>query len=118
MANFRDQDRSDQDIDFLGDQLRTFQTDEVIRADWKMQGVLFQRRNGNDDDVSARRKVLHFGPRHVRQVVLHLLFMPQRIEACACATSGTSRIASNMSAFRVFMKYLDSAYAPLGLPQR
>jgi len=73
------ENRRDQDIGPLGDQLRLLDTAEEVSPNRRMQPVLLKRRYRDEHHVGSREQVPDLWPRHVGQIVFDLLLVPQRI---------------------------------------
>src|SRR5690349_2687520 len=68
-----------QHVGFLRDQFGTLYPSQIIGSDRKLWPVLFNRRDRNHDHVAPAQQVLNLRPRHVREIVLDLLLVPERI---------------------------------------
>ena len=69
----------DEDIRSLRDELGTLNAIQVVRPDGQMQSMLFQRCNGDDHHVGTREQVTNFRRSHMRQIVLNLRLVPDRV---------------------------------------
>jgi hypothetical protein len=75
----RKQDGRNEDIGFLRYELRLSNHVVEIGAYGPVQAVLLQRWHRDDDHVRPREQVLYLRPRHVWEVVLDLLLMPEGV---------------------------------------
>ena len=73
------QDGRDKNVTFLRDQFAALDTLNEISANGQVIAVLFQRADGNDDEVRAGLQRSDFRRRHMRQVILNFLLRPERI---------------------------------------
>ena len=74
----RQQDRRDEDVGLLGNQLGALDAIEIVGADRQVQTVLLQRGHRDDHHVGSRQEIPDLRRRHVREVVPDLGLVPER----------------------------------------
>ena len=73
------QDRRNEDVGPLRNEFRAFDARVEIRSHRRLRSVLLDRGHGDQHHVRSREQIADLLPRHVRQEVLDLLLVPQRI---------------------------------------
>ena len=89
------ENRRHQHVGLLGDELGALESAQEVGADRPLQAMLLERPHGQDHHVGARQQVAHLGRGHVRQVVLDLLLMPQRIGGRGACANDTEADATH-----------------------